>query len=439
MTWSDKELENERPKTSGDISKSPVELLQILRDGDSEALREALYALELNAKSLQFSMTISDDELLIQQAIQDLRPKLVDLPVRVYVAASGAGAGIQQLLWQTPGASAYLVGATFPYSPQDTEDFLGFRPRHFVCLETAIDLAISAYLKADNRDNRTPIGLGLTASVATTVEHRGDHRIYAVAISKDRVLASELTLLKQGSMARAYDGRTADAIGLGLLNAAAYVTSEAERLAYRETTKNCTDGSLLKDITQEARAHFLRRPLFTRYGKRLETPVGNHTFDADKNHLTLFPGNFDPPHEGHFASAGEDVLFQITANPPHKPGLSLTDMLGRVRHFRNKRDVLFLEGGALYLDKARRFPGSTIILGTDALERMLDPKWGVEVLPLLTEFWELGTRFRVGVREGADFRMLPIPEGFGGMFTELPKTHYAGLSSTQIRTAHRTG
>ena len=399
MTWSDKELENERPKTYGDISKS-----------------------------------ISDDELLIQQAIQDLRPRLVDLPVRVYVAASGAGAGIQQLLWQTPGASAYLVGATFPYSPQDTEDFLGFRPRHFVCLETAIDLAISAYLKADNGDsNRTPIGLGLTASVATTVEHRGDHRIYAVVISKDRVLASELTLLKQGSMARAYDGRTADAIGLELLNAAAYVTSEAERLVYRETTKNCTGGSLLKDITQEARAHFLRRPLFTRYGKRLETPVGNHTFDADKNHLTLFPGNFDPPHEGHFASAGEDVLFQITANPPHKPGLSLPDMLGRVRHFRNKRDVLFLEGGALYLDKARRFPGSTIILGTDALERMLDPKWGVEVLPLLTEFRELGTRFRVGVREGADFGQLQIPADFRAMFTELPKTPYAGLSSTQIR------
>jgi len=58
MTWSDKELENERPKTSGDISKSPVELLQILRDGDSEALREALYALELNAKLIRLALSL---------------------------------------------------------------------------------------------------------------------------------------------------------------------------------------------------------------------------------------------------------------------------------------------------------------------------------------------------------------------------------------------
>lgn len=68
MTWSDKELENERPKTSWDISKSPVELLQSLRgiikgsttgdDEDSEALREAIYALELNAKLIRLALSL---------------------------------------------------------------------------------------------------------------------------------------------------------------------------------------------------------------------------------------------------------------------------------------------------------------------------------------------------------------------------------------------
>jgi len=352
---------------------------------------------------------------------EDRLAQLRELPVRIYCAAAGAGAGIQQILWNPVGASAYLAGAAFPYSKELSTDFLGFQPPSFVCLDEAIDLAISSYLKADNGDpTKQPIGLGLTAAVATAVQHRGDHRVHAVVITRDRVLASEMTLPKEGPHVRNRDGSIADTLGIELILAAANLIPEPVREAYLEAT----DGQCLKDITQRARQHFLSRPLFTRYGQRLEAPAGN---------LTLFPGNFDPPHEGHFANAGEEVTFQITASPPHKPGLSLTDMLGRVRHFRHKRDVLFMEGGALYLEKARRFPGSTIILGSDALERMLDPKWGVEVLPLLTEFRELGTRFRVATREGDEFARLPIPGTFRDMFTELPKTPYAGLSSTQIR------
>jgi len=353
--------------------------------------------------------------------VRELRDRGPRPRVRIFVAAAGAGAGIQQTLWNPDGASAYLAGSVFPYSKSESVAFLGFEPPSFVCLDEAIDLAISSYVRADNGNPEVqPIGLGLTAAVATTEQHRGDHRVHAVVITRDRVLASEMTLPKEGAHVRRRDGQVADTLGLELILSAARVIPEPVREAYLEAT----DGQCLKDITERARNHFLSRPLFTRYGQRLEAPAGN---------LTLFPGNFDPPHEGHFANAGEEATFQITANPPHKPGLSLTDMLGRVRHFRHKRDVLFMEGGALYLEKARRFPNSAIILGSDALERMLDPRWGVEVLPLLTEFRELGTRFKVGCREGADFWTLPIPADFRDMFTELPKTPYAGLSSTQIR------
>jgi hypothetical protein len=149
--------------------------------------------------------------------------------------------------------------------------------------------------------------------------------------------------------------------------------------------------------------------------------------------VTIYPGNFDPPHEGHFANAGEDVLFQITANPPHKDPLNLTDLLSRVRHFQHKRDVLFMDGGSLYIQKARRLPNSTIILGTDACERMLDPKWGVDPTALLTEMRSLGIRFKVGIRAGGSFSALPIPREFRDLFSELPRTPFADLSSTQIR------
>lgn len=357
---------------------------------------------------------------------EDHLAKLKTLPVRIYVAAAGAGAGIQLILWDpgAGGSSKILAGATFPYSKEASVDFLGYEPKSFVCLEEAIDLAISAYIKADNGDpSKQPIGLGLTAAVASTHQHRGDHRVHAVVVTRDRVLASEVILPKEGEHVRARDGMIADTIGMELILAAARLHSESSEQLYLEAT----EGKCLRDITQIARNQFLQRPVFTRYGKRLEAPTGEG--------LTLYPGNFDPPHDGHFASAGEDVLFQISANPPHKPALSLSDMLGRVRHFLGKRDVLFMDGGALYRDKARRFPNSTFIIGTDALVRMLDPTWGVEPLTLLREFRELGTTFKVGLRNDDQFEDMPIPHEFRDMFTPMPRTVYKDLSSTKIREA----
>lgn len=346
-------------------------------------------------------------------------------PVRIFVAAAGAGAGIQQILWDPNfgGSSKIFAGAAFPYSKEASVDFLGYEPKNFVCLDEAVDLAISAYIKADNGDpTKQFIGLGLTAAVATTVQHRGEHRVHAVVITKDRVLASEVILPKEGEHGRRRDGLIADTLGMELIIAAARLIPETDEWAYLDAT----NGKCLRDITLQAREHFFRRPLFTRFGKRMEAPTGS---------VTLCPGNFNPPHEGHFVNTDEGSLFQITANPLHKSALSLSEMLGRVRHFQGRRDLLFLEGEQLYLDKARRFPGSTIILGTDALVRMLDPKWGVETVPLLMEFQDLGIRFKVGLRGTDTFDEMPIPAEFRHMFTPLPRTKYADLSSTQLRAA----
>ena len=351
--------------------------------------------------------------------------KLKTLPVRIYLATSGAAAGIQQTLWDpnAGGASKILVGATFPYSKEASVDFLGYTPESFVSLAEAIDLAISSYLKADNGDpTQQPIGLGLTAAVTSTVQHRGNHRVHAVVITRDRCLASEVILPKE-STSRKRDGLIADNIGMELILAAARLLPEKDEREYREAT----DGQCLKDITQLARDHFMSRPMFTRFGKREVAPTGV---------AKLYPGNFDPPHLGHFEIGPVGTVFQITANPPHKPVLTLPEMLGRVRHFLGKREVLFTEGYPLYLDKARRFPGATIVLGSDALRRMLDPQWGVEVVPMLNEFRKLGTRFEVGLRNDDTIASIPIPREFLDLFTVLPRSVlYSKLSSTQIRQA----
>ena len=100
--------------------------------------------------------------------------------------------------------------------------------------------------------------------------------------------------------------------------------------------------------------------------------------------------------------------------------LGVTEHLDRARHH-----------GA---DKARRFPGSRILIGVDALIRMLDPKWGPPIEPMLQEFRQLGIKFLVADRE-VDGKLLTL-DGLAptDLFQRVlrPAQHLA-LSSTKLR------
>jgi hypothetical protein len=333
---------------------------------------------------------------------------LLDVHARVYLACTGAGAGLQKELWSVPGCSSFLAGATFPYAPDATIAFLGFEPERFCTPETAVDLAMASFMEAfDPREpGRTPIGLGLTASVASRHEHRGDHRIHLACMTPTKVLAQNITLPKgAGTEARARDGAAADEAALRLLLVATGLEPEGDH----------------EDVTSLARARFFERPTFDDAGRRFATskPPAN---------AVLFPGAFNPPHEGHFAIArgldeneGRRVVFAITTDPPHKPALSVAELLCRAKMLRGWARV-FTQGDPLYLDKARRFPGVPFVVGADALLRMLDARWGVAVDPLLAELRSLGTRFYVVGRlvDGAfvtcEDAMRRVPEAYRDLF-----------------------
>jgi nicotinic acid mononucleotide adenylyltransferase len=352
-------------------------------------------------------------------------PRLRDAGVRVYAAATGAGAGIQAALWRVPGCSAFLVGASFPYDEAETEELLGFRPERFASEETAIDLASTAYVHAvDARGSsptraidskgesagvlpaRRPIGVGLSASVATLAAHRGDHRVHVAVVTEDGALGRTLVLPKgSGPERRRRDGAAADALALRALLHAAGVEP---------------DGAL-EDWTDRATARFFARPYWTESGRRREAselPKGS----------AIFPGAFDPPHAGHLAIAeeaaiasGAPTVFAICASAPHKEPLSLGELLRRAKLLKGER-VLFTTGDPLYLDKARRLPGRTFVLGADAVMRMLDPRWGASIEPMFEELAGLRARFRVfgravdGVEVTASDAIAKVPERHRRLF-----------------------
>ena len=386
----------------------------------------------------------SGDAVTGVAALRELRPT-----PKVFVAATGAGAGVQASLWSVPGSSAFLAGAAFPYAAHEAERFLGFRPERFCDEQAAVELAIAAYLRAREATLAeaagTPtkariVGLGLTASVASLVSHRGDHRVFVATLCERGATVWSARLPKgAGAAQRSIDGQLADRLGVHALLAAVGIAGEEGSAPGVEVCR--------RELPEaELHAMLYRRPVFGP-GDSREKILATERCD-----LVLLPGSFDPFHGGHQMIAdaverqyGRRVCYAVTADPVHKPGLRAVDLLDRVASIRQSgertRPIVLTERDPLFVDKALQFPGAGIALGVDALVRMLDPSWGPNLGEILETFRALGTRFYV-VGRSADGRWttlddVPIPERFRRLFEPVEGRH--DVSSTELRGLHEVG
>jgi nicotinic acid mononucleotide adenylyltransferase len=315
---------------------------------------------------------------------------LVGGPVRLYVVATGAGAGIQQEIWSVPGCSSFFRGASFPYAAAESEDFAGISPDKHASEDFAHDLAAAAYLRAVDplAADEIPVGLAVTASVSSLTAHRGEHRVHVVCMTPDRVIGVTKILKKGGAEQRLLEGSFVDETALGIL---------CDALGWNEDRHQYS-------LEDSARERFFKNPLFYPGGDR--HPDNDYFLDPKR---MLFPGAFDPPHAGHLAvseameqedglSGSNPPVFTICSTPSHKKSLTIQEMLRRRKMLKN-RTVLFTRNDPLFIDKARARPRTPFILGADALLRMLDPFWGVDPKAMLEEFVQLGTTFYVFGRE----------------------------------------
>lgn len=358
----------------------------------------------------------------------------------VHIAAAGAGTSLAQAAWAPPGASAYLTGVSLPYAPEETRALLGFEPVRFVSPETAVDLALAAYMKAW-RPGRKALGVGMTCSVASLRERRGDHRVEACVFTDDGCWLASVVLHKDtGTAARHADDRLACHVVQNLLAFALDIEPPFEvNECYNRAAFDC--ARLVQDRLYE-------HPLFRADGTResLPVPVPKET--------VLFPGAFNPPHQGHFDGGKaalralalarkehRDVVYALVTDPPHKPTLTVAETLQRACLMRGHR-FLVSRGDPLYLDKARRHPGAYIAMGADAMDRMLDPAWGVPIGPMLDEFASLGTRFLVNPRLVGDEVLTPgrviSRRGYDALRRSelfIPVDFRCDISSSQLRAA----
>ena len=360
-----------------------------------------------------------------------LHDKLTETQSLLHICCTGAGAGLQKFIWDTPGASAYLVGSHFPYAQTQLCAFIGKKPKSSYCSkETAIEMAMTSFIHAVEHKIRTgvsgsPVGLAVTASVASLRIPRGEHRAHIAVITENNVQTRHVTLEKSiGLDARRSHDRIVTQAALQLLECA-------------------LNDTVQKDESDIAVELLFEAPSFYPNGQR----------SKQTSRGIYLPASLNPLHDGHRlmakaaeATLGGPVTFMVNIDPPHKPKQSLQDILEIIAVFRNENKgdsktstnskiLEMTRNEALFLEKARARPESHFIIGADTMSRLLEDRWGPQIEPMLSEMRKLGIQFHVMGREidGSFTTCRDIAVPFPHQLLFRPLDGRLDISSTQLR------
>ncbi|MBI4142739.1 hypothetical protein HY480_02605 [Candidatus Uhrbacteria bacterium] len=381
-------------------------------------------------------------------------------PVMVVVTCTGAGAGLQNLLWRPPGASATILEARFPYATHALVDVVGFEPEQFCSRETAIALAVASYARArelairDGKPGAPVIGLGMTAAVSTRRERRGADRVFLAAKDARGIRWAAVTFDK-ATLSREQEGSLCDLLGLNMIleaaglrqigiHAAGMSSAQLERVERRHAIELASvilqpapiPPLVAGDTSDDA---VFAQPLLWPDGTR------GSAHDLDPATHVILPGSFNPLHFGHEQMAahvermtGKRVVFLINAEHPEKGTIPTAELLRRAEQFRWRFPLLLTKGCPYYRDQATKLPKCGFVIGADAVLGFLDPKYyggRDERDDMLRELSDLGTRYYVIGRE-VDGRFLTledlsIPGAFAHLF--IPVSGRWDIASRDLR------
>ncbi len=175
---------------------------------------------------------------------------------------------------------------------------------------------------------------------------------------------------------------------------------------------------------------------------RLHLPDGSVAHAVPQDPLAIFPGSFDPLHNGHRALAavvarkfGRPVHFELSRTNVEKSELPDDVVKSRVEQFRGYAP-LWVTQATIFEAKSALFPGALFVVGFDTAIRLLDSKYYADDAhrdASLQAIRERGCRFVVGGRidSSSVFRTWENP---GELFEVLTEEDFrVDLSSTELR------
>jgi hypothetical protein len=355
------------------------------------------------------------------------------------LAITGGGATAAGWLLAEPGASRTILDIQIPYSEDSLSQFLGNRPAGFCEARTSVDMAEAAWSRAMiGRAGGRCIGIGCTASLATTRPKRGEHRFFAAMAVEGVVRIQSLQFIK-GARSRAEEDEVVARVILNLLAEAAGVN---ERLELRLRSEEVLTQEL--SVSSTPLIPFLRREV----ASLCVEADGRMRLDATAPRVVL-PGSFNPLHEGHCALASlaasrlqSPAAFELSIANVDKPALGLAEIRRRLTQFHG-RFAVWLTQAPTFVEKARLFPDCTFVVGLDTATRIMAPKYyedgprGMERAAV--DLRNAGSRFLVAARANREGELIglediTIPASFSGLFEAIPKLQFSmAISSSELR------
>lgn len=299
------------------------------------------------------------------EILQSIIAEIHQAPHRLALAITGGGSAAISRLLGVPGASRTVLEAIVPYHPQSLAEYLGGDPDQACSAKTARAMAMAAFQRARRLDKETDqrflLGLGATAALSTDRDRRGENRVFVSVQS----LAStrEASLVLAGGRTRAEEEALAATLIVDLLAEACGLPA---------------DLLLSQDSQDEFHEHVTAgKPEWQALlaGQLLSTAVATQPPQA------LFPGAFNPLHDGHrtMIRLARDLLdcpvsLEISAFNVDKPPLDYFDMAHREAVVGGEYPLVFTHAPT-FVEKSALFPGIPFVVGVDTVKRIAQPRY----------------------------------------------------------------
>ncbi len=350
------------------------------------------------------------------------------------IAVTGGGSGAISALLQVPGASASVLEAIVPYASTALADWLGGTPDHYCSERTARAMAMAAFERArelSSADPHTLLGIGATASLASTRPKRGPHRIHIAWQSADTTATVSCTFPSEST--RVAEEQILTALLLDAI---------ADACVIHRSPNGFTSAMPVDGRNQQAPSEWTELLLGRRRSISIEPPGA-----AAASRMILFPGAFNPIHTAHRRMAeiaverfGCPTTFELSISNVDKPLLDFIEIADRLSQF--PRDHVLLTRAPTFVEKAELAPGCVFVVGIDTLARIGDPVYyggdSSKRDAAIASLANSGCRFLVfGRALNTYFRTMSdcdIPPALRALCDEVPESDFReDVSSTELR------